>query len=68
MDFARGTRESSSNRRSRRATEISESGGQAPERVFYARAVAAFDTAASTPVLPGVVELSINVFLVYEIE
>jgi uncharacterized protein YggE len=47
---------------------ISESGGQAPEPVFYARAEAAFDTAASTPVLPGEVELSINVFMVYEIE
>lgn len=47
---------------------ISESGGQAPEPVFFAREEAAFDTAAaSTPVLPGQVELSISVFIEYEI-
>lgn len=47
---------------------ISESGGQPPEPVFYARAEASFDSAASTPVLPGEVELSISVFIQYEIE
>ena len=47
---------------------ISESGAQQPEPIYYARAEAAFDTAAaSTPVLPGEVELSISVFMQYEI-
>ena len=47
---------------------ISESGAQQPEPIYYARAEAAFDgAAASTPVLPGEVELSISVFMQYEI-
>jgi uncharacterized protein len=47
---------------------ISESGGQAPQPVYFARAEASFDTAdASTPVLPGEVELSITVFIEYQI-
>jgi uncharacterized protein YggE len=48
---------------------ISESGGQAPQPIYLARSEASFDTAAaSTPVLPGEVELSISVFMQYEIE
>ena len=48
---------------------ISESGGQQPQPIYMARAEMAFasDAAASTPVLPGEVELSVNVFMVYEI-
>jgi uncharacterized protein YggE len=48
---------------------MSESGAQAPQPIFMERA--AFDTmaagAAETPVMPGQVELSINVFVQYEI-
>ena len=48
---------------------ISESGGQPPQPVLMARAEMAFDTAAaSTPVLPGEVELTISVHIQYEIE
>lgn len=48
---------------------ISESGGQAPPPVYFEREEAAFDSAgASTPVLPGQVELSISVFIEYVIE
>jgi hypothetical protein len=48
---------------------ISESGGQAPQPIFMARSEMAFDAAgaAATPVLPGQVELSISVFIQYEI-
>lgn len=48
---------------------ISESGGQQPQPIYMAREEMAFaaDTAASTPVLPGEVELSVNVFIQYEI-
>ena len=49
---------------------ISESGGQQPQPRYMERA--AFDMAAgdalATPVLPGQVELSINVYIQYEIE
>lgn len=47
---------------------MSESGAQAPQPIFMERA--AFDTAAGaveTPVMPGQVELSINVLVQYEI-
>jgi hypothetical protein len=47
---------------------MSESGAQPPVPIFMERA--AFDTAAAsveTPVMPGQVELSINVFVQYEI-
>ncbi len=48
---------------------ITESGGQQPPPIFLGRADFAFaETAVSTPVLPGEVELSINVFIQYEIE
>ena len=48
---------------------ITESGGQAPQPVYMARAEVAFDgAAASTPVLPGEDELSISVHVQYEIE
>jgi len=50
---------------------ISESGGQQPQPIYLERQEAAFDMAASaapTPVLPGEVELSVNVFIQYEIE
>ncbi len=48
---------------------ISESGGQQPQPIYMERAEMAFaaDTAASTPVLPGEVELSVNVVIQYEI-
>ena len=47
---------------------ISESGGQQPQPIYMAREELAFASAdASTPVLPGEVELSVNVFMVYEI-
>lgn len=47
---------------------MSESGAQAPQPIYMERA--AFDTAAGaaeTPVMPGQVELSINVLIQYEI-
>lgn len=50
---------------------ITESGGQQPQPIYMDRAEMAFDTAASaapTPVLPGEVELSISVYIQYEIE
>ena len=50
---------------------ITESGGQAPQPLFLSRGEMAFDmeeSAASTPVLPGEVELSVNVSIQYEIE
>ncbi len=50
---------------------ISESGGQPPQPIYFERAMAesaAMDTMASTPVLPGEVELSVNVYIQYEIE
>lgn len=48
---------------------ISESGGQQPQPIYMARQEMAFaaDAGASTPVLPGEVELSITVFIQYEI-
>ncbi|MEX1296441.1 MAG: SIMPL domain-containing protein [Candidatus Limnocylindrales bacterium] len=48
---------------------ISESGGQQPQPIYMAREEMAFaaDAGASTPVLPGEVELSVNVFIQYEI-
>ncbi len=47
---------------------ISESGAQMPPPIFFEREEAAFDSAgASTPVLPGQVELSINVLIEYQI-
>ena len=48
---------------------ISESGGQQPQPIYMARQEMAFaaDAGAATPVLPGEVELSVNVFIVYEI-
>jgi uncharacterized protein YggE len=49
---------------------ITESGGQAPEPIFYAQAemaMAAGDAMAKTPVMPGQVELSITVIVQYEI-
>ena len=47
---------------------ISESGGQQPQPIYMARTEMAFaaDSAAPTPVLPGEVELSVNVHIVYE--
>ena len=48
---------------------ISESGGQQQQPIYMAReemALAA-DSSASTPVLPGEVELSVNVYIQYEI-
>ena len=51
---------------------ISESGGQAPQPLYFSRDTmamgAASDEMAKTPVLPGEVELSISVFIQYEIE
>ncbi len=50
---------------------ISESGGAQPQPIYMDRAEMAFDMAASaapTPVLPGEVELSVNVFIQFEIE
>lgn len=50
---------------------ISESGGTPPQPIYMDRAEMAFDTAAGaapTPVLPGEVELSVNVFIQFEIE
>ena len=47
---------------------ITESGGQQPQPIYLARAEMAFDgAAASTPVMPGEVELSVSVFIQYEI-
>jgi uncharacterized protein YggE len=48
---------------------ISESGGQQPQPIYMAREEMAFaaDAGASTPVLAGEVELSISVFIQYEI-
>lgn len=48
---------------------ISESGGQQPQPIYMERSEMAFaaDSAASTPVLPGEVELSVSVFIQYEI-
>ena len=48
---------------------ITESGGQQPQPIYMARAEMAFaaDSAAPTPVLPGEVELSVNVAIQYEI-
>jgi uncharacterized protein YggE len=47
---------------------ITESGGQQPQPIYMARNEMAMDTAAaSTPVMPGEVELSVNVFIQYEI-
>ena len=48
---------------------ITEGGGQQPQPIYMARQEMAFaaDAGASTPVLPGEVELSINVYIVYEI-
>ncbi len=51
---------------------ISESGGQAPQPLYLSRDTMAVAEAAGdmakTPVLPGEVELSISVFIQYEIE
>jgi len=49
---------------------ISESGGQQPQPIYMARnEMAMMDSAgASTPVMPGEVELSVNVYIQYEIE
>lgn len=48
---------------------ISESGAQPPQPIYLARAeMAAADTGASTPVMPGEVELTVNVNIQYEIE
>ena len=49
---------------------ITESGGQPPQPLYMDRGMAmeeAMDTTASTPVLPGEVELSVSVFIQYEI-
>ena len=48
---------------------ISESGGQQPQPIYMAREEMAFaaDAGAATPVLPGEVELSVNVSIQYEI-
>jgi hypothetical protein len=48
---------------------ISESGGQEPQPMYMARAemAVAADAGAATPVLPGEVELSVTVFIQYEI-
>jgi len=49
---------------------ITESGGQQPQPIYMARnEMAMMDSAgASTPVMPGEVELSVNVHIQYEIE
>lgn len=51
---------------------ISESGGESPQPIYMDRAEMAFaaaeDSMAKTPVLPGEVELSVDVFIQYEIE
>lgn len=49
---------------------IDEVDAQEPPPIFFSRAEAAFDTAAAapTPVLPGEVEISVNVNIQYEIE
>jgi uncharacterized protein YggE len=50
---------------------ITESGGQQPQPLYMNRSDLAFasaESAPSTPVLPGEVELSVNVFIQYEIE
>jgi uncharacterized protein len=50
---------------------ITESGGQQPQPIYMDRADMAFAAAesmATTPVLPGEVELSVNVFIQFEIE
>ncbi len=49
---------------------ITESGGQQPQPIYMAREEMAFasDSAAGTPVLPGEVELSVDVQIQYEIE
>ena len=50
---------------------ITESGGQQPQPLYLNRTDVAFASAESfpsTPVLPGEVELSVNVFIQYEIE
>jgi len=47
---------------------ITESGGQQPQPIYMARNEMAMDmAAASTPVMPGEVELSVSVFIQYEI-
>ncbi len=48
---------------------ITESGGQQPQPIYMARNEMAMmsDAGASTPVMPGEVELSVNVFIQYEI-
>ncbi|MGD8486656.1 MAG: SIMPL domain-containing protein [Chloroflexota bacterium] len=48
---------------------ISESGGQQPQPIYMARAemAVAADAGVTTPVLPGEVELAVNVFIQYEI-
>ena len=49
---------------------IAESGGQQPQPIYMDRAEVAFaatDAAVATPVLPGEVELAVNVFIRYEI-
>lgn len=47
---------------------ITESGGQQPQPLYLERSFAVADSVgASTPVLPGEVELSVNVFIQYEI-
>jgi hypothetical protein len=48
---------------------ITESGGQQPQPIYMARSEVAFaaDSGAGTPVLPGEVELSVSVFIQYEI-
>jgi uncharacterized protein YggE len=47
---------------------ITESGGQQPQPIYLARAEMAMDSMApSTPVMPGEVELSVNVYIQYEI-
>jgi len=49
---------------------ITESGGQLPPPIFFSRDTAAFamDESAPTPVLPGEVEISVDVNIQYEIE
>ncbi|MEA2026537.1 MAG: SIMPL domain-containing protein, partial [Chloroflexota bacterium] len=49
---------------------ITESGGQQPQPIYMARSeMAMMDAAgASTPVMPGEVELAVNVFIQYEIQ
>ena len=48
---------------------ITESGGQQPQPLYMDRAEVAFAAAdaAPTPVLPGEIELAVNVFIQYEI-